>query len=116
MKLCAPHILANIEYLKSYLSSRAFEKDFKGIAFDTLAVKQLNLKDILDKDEWERFYQGDDGTFTFYVNLVRNTFSHSSISNDIYNIDNRNVDEMFNFLKGGQTVCQERKDKNKLKL
>lgn len=113
MRNCASHIIANIEYLKSYIASRNYELDFKGIAFDTLATKQLNIKSILTEDEWERFYQGDDGEFTFYVDLVNNSFAKSSTDEKEYYIDNRNVDEMFDFIKGISKCQKLRKDRKR---
>lgn len=96
----ATKIIENIEYLKSYLYTYKFKQDFKGIGFDTLATRQLSLKDILSKEDWELCYQGDDGTFTYFVDLVENEFAKSSTSDIIYCIDNKTNDEMFNFLRG----------------
>ena len=106
----ATQIIENIEYLKSYLYTYKFKDDFKGIGFDTLATKQLGLKDILSREDWELCYQGDDGTFTYFVDLVNNTFAKSSTSNIKYNIGNRNSNEMFKELTSnakkerGQTI------------
>ena len=106
----ATQIIENIEYLKSYLYTYKFKDDFKGIGFDTLATKQLGLKDILSKEDWELCYQGDDGTFTYYVDLVNNKFAKSSTSNDTYSINNKTNDEMFNFIRGLNNA--EKGDKN----
>lgn len=96
----ATKIIENIEYLKSYLYTYKFKQDFKGIGFDTLATKQLGLEDILSREDWELCYQGDDGTFTYYVDLVNNEFAKSSTSNDTYSINNKTNDEMFNYIRG----------------
>ena len=96
----ATQIIENIEYLKYYLSTYKFKDDFKGIGFDTLATKQLDLKNILSKEDWELCYQGEDGTFTYFIDLVENEFAKSSTSNNIYDINNRTNDEMFNFIRG----------------
>ena len=50
------------------------------ICFDNLAIEQLNLKDILTKDIWDKCYMGDDGKFTMYADAVKNTFAASSTS------------------------------------
>lgn len=96
----ATKIIENIEYLKSYLYTYKFKDDFRSIGFDTLATKQLGLEDILSKEDWDLCYQGDDGTFTYYVDLVNGKFAKSSTSNNTYSIDNRINDEMFNFIRG----------------
>ena len=96
----ATQIIENIEYLKSYLYTYKFKDDFKGIGFDTLATKQLDLRNILSKEDWELCYQGEDGTFTYYVDLVKDEFAKSSTSDVTYDINNRTNDEMFNFIRG----------------
>jgi len=106
----ATQIIENIEYLKYYLSTYKFKDDFKGIGFDTLATKQLDLKNILSKEDWELCYQGEDGTFTYFIDLVENEFAKSSTSNNIYDINNRTNDEMFNFIRGLNNA--EKGDKN----
>jgi len=50
------------------------------ICFDNLAIEQLNLKDILTKNIWDKCYMGDDGKFTMYADAVKNTFAASSTS------------------------------------
>ena len=103
-------IADNQDFLKKYLRTKAFYEEFKAIGFDTLACKQLDIKSMLSEDEWETMYQGDDGSFTFYVDLVNNHFAKSSTSNFIYDINNRNVNEMFNFITKEAPLCQERKE------
>lgn len=53
---------------------------FKVVSFDNLAIKQLDVKNILPEDQWEQFYMGDDGQFTMYIDMVRQVFSKSSTS------------------------------------
>lgn len=99
-------IANNQDFLKRYLKTKSFYREFKGIGFDTLACKQLNIGSMLSEDEWETMYQGDDGSFTFYADLVNNTFAKSSISTNTYSIGNKTVDEMFNIVKGGSTYAK----------
>ena len=52
------------------------------LSFDTSAINQLKLKDKLTEKEWDRFYQGDEGSISFYIDAVNNTFnidSHTTI-------------------------------------
>ena len=53
----------------------------KVLSFDNLALEQLDVKNILFKnkqDEWDTFYMGDDGTTTFYIDAVEETYSKNS--------------------------------------
>ena len=69
---------------------------FKVVSFDNLAIEQLNVKRLLSDSEWNEFYQGDDGTSTYYIDMVERKFARSSTAS----FDKRydlldSVDEMF---------------------
>ena len=70
---------------------------FDVIAYDTLAIKQINLKDDMTEEEYDLHYLGDDGTSSFYIDLCTGTYNISSSSNkEPYVIkDNESVDFMF---------------------
>lgn len=72
---------------------------FKVVSFDNLALNQLDVKRILTEDEWNEFYMGDDGGYTFYIDLVNGTFSKNSISQDRYPIGEKSIDDMFRFIQ-----------------
>ena len=82
--------------IKSYVNK------FKVISFDNLALEQLNVKDILSTKEWDEFYQGDDGDFTFFINMVDQTFCKNSLvpkeSTEIYPVLS-NVKDMFTIIR-----------------
>lgn len=67
---------------------------FKVISFDNLALEQLDLKNKIDKRQWETFYMGDDGSHTMYIDLVEEEFALSSTSLKRSKITN-SIDEMF---------------------
>lgn len=72
---------------------------FKVISFDNLAIEQLDVKRLLSEEEWKEFYQGDDGTSTYYIDMVERKFAKSSTAS----MDKRydlldSVDDMFNFI------------------
>lgn len=95
-KKCMPTITAKTNNLIDYFKdSRKFN-----ISFDNLALKQLHVKDILSKNEWDKVYMGDDGEYTFYMNLVDGYYATSSISDKKYPIPENctNVDELFKSL------------------
>lgn len=69
---------------------------FKVVSFDNLAIEQLEVQRLMSKEEWDEFYMGDDGTMTYYIDMVERKFARSSTAN----FDKRydlldSVDEMF---------------------
>ena len=72
---------------------------FKVVSFDNLAIEQLNVKRVVSEKDWDEFYMGDDGGFTFYIDMVKGEFSKNSIAKDRYPIGNKTIDEMFQFIK-----------------
>lgn len=75
-------------------------KRFKLISFDNLAIEQLNVKRLLSDEEWESFYQGDDGTSTFYIDAIEQKFAQSSTAafEKRYDIGDLEMDEMFKII------------------
>ena len=69
---------------------------FKVVSFDNLAIDQLEVKRLMSQEEWDEFYMGDDGSMTYYIDMVEQKFARSSTAN----FDKRydlldSVDEMF---------------------
>ena len=91
------YINDNIEWLESSIGD--ILNGFKVVSFDNLAIKQLHIKDKLSKKEWENFYGGDDGTVTFFIDLVKGVFARSSLSQITYPIGDKTMDEMFEVIK-----------------
>lgn len=87
----------NIKWLESDLDG--IVNGFKVVSFDNLAIEQLHLRDKLDIKEWEMFYGGDDGTVTFFIDLVKGVFARSSLSRIVYSIGDKSVDEMFEIIR-----------------
>jgi organic radical activating enzyme len=73
-------------------------KGFKVVSFDNLAIEQLNIRRLFTKDDWEKFYMGDDGNFTMYVDVVKKEFAISSTSLKRYKLMDR-IDDMFKVVK-----------------
>lgn len=90
-------INANKQYL--YNNLQDILTKFKVVSFDNLAIEQLNVKRVVSKEDWEEFYMGDDGNFTFYIDMVKGEFSKNSIAKDRYQIGNKTIDEMFQFIR-----------------
>lgn len=73
--------------------------DFDVTSFDNLAIEQLQVKRFLTEEEWEQFYMGDDGDYTFYIDMVEGTFGKNSLAVERHPIMD-NIDDMFNKIKG----------------
>lgn len=55
-------------------------KECSVVSFDNLALEQLDIKSMLPAEVWEECYMGDDGDYTFYMDLVAGTYSRNSIN------------------------------------
>lgn len=64
-------------------------------SFDNLALKQLPLRALVDEETWQKHFMGNDGTATFYVDLVTMQFAESSSSTTRYLIEKNNPMWMF---------------------
>lgn len=77
---------------------------FPIVSFDNLAIERLHVKDYLGEDEYNKIYMGDDGEFTFYIDLVKGIFSKSSL--DIEDgrthviADSMTITDCFNVIRG----------------
>ena len=91
------YVCGGIECLEGSLDD--ILNGFKVVSFDNLAIEQLHLKDKLSEKEWETFYGGDDGTVTFFIDLVKGVFAKSSLSPITYPIGDRTIDEMFGIIR-----------------
>lgn len=82
------------EWLSKMIPS-LFNK-FDVVSFDNLAIDQLNVGKHLTKGQWDLFYAGDDGSFTFYIDMVERKFAKSSTESLGSRFDLlESVDEMF---------------------
>lgn len=83
-----------IQYLYDLLPEIIKEGWFNTVSFDNLSIKQLNPGRLLTPEEYEQFFMGDDGSHTFYVDLVNNEFAVSSTAKDRFPLLD-NIDDMF---------------------
>lgn len=88
---------SEVTKLQSWLYDNLKEmlNHFEVVSFDNLAINQLNVKRLLSDDQWNEFYMGDDGNYTFYLDLVEGTFAKNSLSMERWPIMD-NIDDMFN--------------------
>lgn len=69
---------------------------FKVVSFDNLAIEQLDVRRLMSKEEWNEFYMGDDGTMTYYIDMVERKFARSSTASFDKRYDLlESVDDMF---------------------
>ena len=54
---------------------------FKVVSFDNLAIEQLEVQRLMSREEWDEFYMGDDGSMTYYIDMVEQKFARSSTAN-----------------------------------
>ena len=90
-------IITQMKYLEGGLDEVI--NGFKVVSFDNLAIEQLHIKDRLTDKEWNMFYGGDDGTLTFFIDLVEGVFARNSLSRIVYPIGDKTIDEMFDIIK-----------------
>lgn len=88
------HIVANQVWLKENLADVL--NHFNVVSFDNLAIEQLDVRRLLSDEEWDEFYMGNDGTTTYYIDMVERKFAQSSTAS----FDKRydlldSVDDMF---------------------
>lgn len=77
-----------------------YTSSFASISFDNAAVEQLGMKSKCSKEEWKTNYMGDDGTQTFYIDLVNEQYAMNSTSLERKPIKNgQTVKEMFQEIK-----------------
>ena len=89
-------IFLNIEFLKQNILK--LTPLFKVVSFDNLAIEQLELQKQINPKVWEEFYMGDDGKHTMYVDLVKQTFSKNSLTEETFDLMS-NIEEMFKIVK-----------------
>lgn len=88
------NIIVKQRWLKENLAE--IINHFKVVSFDNLAIEQLEVQHLMTKEEWDEFYMGDDGSMTYYIDMVEQKFARSSTAD----FDKRydlldSVDEMF---------------------
>lgn len=69
-------IQANMVWLENELPDLV--KRFAVVSFDNLGIEQLRVKRLMSEEKWNEFYMGDDGSATFYIDMVNRKFSQSS--------------------------------------
>lgn len=94
-------IAANQQWMYNNLPSLL--NKFTVLSFDNLAIEQLEIEkrwSEFSDEPWDEFYAGDDGTNTYFIDMVERKFARSSTAT----FDKRydlldDVDEMFRIIQ-----------------
>lgn len=90
-------IQANIKFLSDNIFT-TYKNKFAVIAFDTLATEHFDTKSKVSKEVWDLHFMGEEGSFTFFLDLVEEQFSISSLSTERFDFMD-SVDDMFQFVR-----------------
>ena len=98
----------NMKWLYNALPQIMRDNDFATISFDNLALEQLNAKRLITPEQWDLFYAGDDGSFTYYIDMVNRQFALSSTApfDERYPLMD-NVDEMFQVIQAKHCTAEQ---------
>lgn len=69
------------------------------LCFDNLAIKQLGIKELISQEQWDKCYQGDEGTISMYLNGVDMKFACNSFTKETHDIGDYNIQEMFDIVR-----------------
>lgn len=64
------------------------------LSFDNISINQLEIRNHLPEDIWNKFYMGNEGQFSMYMDIVSSTFSVSSTSKEKFPIEGT-IEDMF---------------------
>lgn len=70
----------NIKYLDEHLME--YKNQFNGFAFDTLAINNLHIQEKVGPEKWALNNMGSEGEYTFFINLIDNTYAISSMETE----------------------------------
>ena len=66
------------------------------VLFDNIANDQLNIKRLfIDKNDYLSYYNGDDGSHTFYIDAVNEVYARNSTHPDRFDFNGMGVVDMF---------------------
>lgn len=92
----------NIAFLRDHLYD--YKKDYAGFAFDALAIEDLEMRKKVPEDIWNVYHMGEEGEFTFFVDLVHNKYAVSSMETEMFDaLDS--FDAMFREVRRKQGFC-----------
>lgn len=86
----------NIDMLKNNLPRYIKDHSFSKIAFDNLALEQIEWQNFVSENEYKNKYMGNEGSFTFYIDAVNKEYAvSSSMPGTRKQIMSKTITEMF---------------------
>ena len=76
-----------------------FKKDNLVLSFDNLAINQLKLKRYFTDEAWNKFYMGEEGYFSMYIDSVEQKFAKSSTTPEKKSFSEISLIDFFKTLK-----------------
>lgn len=67
---------SNIAFLRNHLYD--YRNKFNGFGFDNLATEDLNIRELVGEDKWSTNHMGNEGEFTYFIDLVNMQYAISS--------------------------------------
>jgi len=77
-----------------------FKESNLTLSFDNLAIEQLNLKRFFTEDKWKRFYMGDEGSYTQYIDAVKQEYAICSVDPYRVSFDDMSLLDFFKAIPG----------------
>jgi hypothetical protein len=68
------------------------------VSFDNLALEQLRVRGLVSDEIWDKYYMGDEGQFTMYIDAVKREYAASSTMKR-FPIKDKTVKEMFQYIR-----------------
>ena len=91
----------DLKKLKTELKEKLLNDWFEVLTFDNLAIEQLNLKENIKKEVWEKHYLGAEGNASFYYDAVSKKAFRSSTESLEKELVGKNALTIFKNLTGG---------------
>lgn len=92
------NVLCNQNDLYNMLPEIVKDEWFDVISFDNLGIEQLKPQRLMNDDEWNKMFMGNDGQYTMYVDCVNKQFAKNSTSDERYDLMD-NITDMFNMIR-----------------
>ena len=69
------------------------------ISFDNNALEQLDIKNLIDSDIWEKHFMGDEGQFSMYLDTVHKKYYVSSTHEEGFAIQDLSLEKIFGHIQ-----------------
>ena len=95
----SPEVEEKISWLERNIKDIIDKGWFELISFDNLALSQLKIEEKMAPEEWGEMYMGDDGHFTFFVDLVNEVYAGDSLTEKTIPVTDWDAKAMFRIIQ-----------------